>query len=297
MSTHPNSHHTVSLPPLFTSPTASIVHMPHASSFITYEDSHANTHNKPSTIAYCVPGIGDLRHSYRFLSKTLIAQGFRVIAQDMRGTGDSGTQFKTYSIEDVASDIIAVLDHAQINQPVTLLCNSLSAASAITVASEHASRVKGVITFGGFFRDMPGDKYFRPASHILFTSLWGTSVWISAFRSFFKSPPLDIEEYVAAVTRKMTSDPNHIAVIGKMIRTTKDIAWSKISSVKVPVLLVMGSLDPDFSDPKAESEVVAKALTGGKRVEILMVDGAGHYPHVEKSGEVGESVVRFMGTL
>ena len=40
-------------------------------------------------LVVCVPGMGDLRASYRFLRESLVAAGYRVVLMDLRGHGDS----------------------------------------------------------------------------------------------------------------------------------------------------------------------------------------------------------------
>lgn len=38
-----------------------------------------------------VPGLGDLRAEYRFLTAKLVEAGFRAVTMDLRGHGESGT--------------------------------------------------------------------------------------------------------------------------------------------------------------------------------------------------------------
>lgn len=52
----------------------------------------------------------------------------------------------------------------------------------------------------------------------------------------------------------------------------------------------MGSADPDFSDPKAEADLVTERLHGRQ----FMVAGAGHYPHVEMFEPVAAEIVGFI---
>jgi pimeloyl-ACP methyl ester carboxylesterase len=284
----------INLPRLF--PTGAFIELPVESSTIAFEDSNP-TASPSIPVAYCVPGIGDFRHSYRFLAPLLQTAGFRVIAQDLRGVGDSGTEFTTYSIESIASDIIAVLDACNITSPVTLFVNSLSAASAITLAADHPHRIKAIVTLGGFFRDMPKDTYFRPISHLLFNRLWGQPAWVYAFKSFFVSPPPDLPDYTAAIKAKMLSNCAHAGIIGAMIRATKEHAWGKIGTVNAPVLLIMGSQDPDFQDPVQETNFVASHLSNSRLVEIAMMDEAGHYPHVEVPEKVAQATLAFLGKV
>ena len=66
-----------------------------------------------------------------------------------------------------------------------------------------------------------------------------------------------------------------------------------MQQVKAPVLVVMGSKDPDFGDPAAEANLVATRLHG----QVIMVDGAGHYPHAEMPEKVGPAIIKFLGAV
>ena len=61
-----------------------------------------------------------------------------------------------------------------------------------------------------------------------------------------------------------------------------------------PVLVVMGSLDPDFADPAAEGAAVAGLVRDGR---VRVVEGAGHYPHAEFPRETARIVVDFLREL
>ncbi|KAJ3026856.1 UNVERIFIED_CONTAM: hypothetical protein HDU68_004948 [Siphonaria sp. JEL0065] len=270
--------------------------IPVENSTIAFEDSGPGSQLSRGKIFYCMPGLGDFRHSYRFLAPKLVAAGHRVIIQDLRGVGDSGTKFNGYSIEECSNDIGAVLNHLNINEPVILVGNSLSAASAVTFAANNPSRVEKLITLGGFFRDMPNDPYFRPLTPLLFNHFWGQPVWVSAFKGFFAKPPADLDQYCAAVKAKMLSNCDHAGIIGAMIRASKEATWARVPEIKSPVLLVMGSKDPDFKDPAAENEFVAKNIgeRAGVKVTQKLVDGVGHYPQAEAVDEVYDAIIGFI---
>ena len=52
-------------------------------------------------LVVCLPGMGELRSSYRFTVPALTAGGFRVATMDLRGHGDSDATFSAY--DDVAA--------------------------------------------------------------------------------------------------------------------------------------------------------------------------------------------------
>jgi pimeloyl-ACP methyl ester carboxylesterase len=60
--------------------------------------------------------------------------------------------------------------------------------------------------------------------------------------------------------------------------------------VRTPVLVIMGTKDPDFPDPTAEASYVAGRLGG----RIAFVEGAGHYPHAEMPEQTAPRIVEFL---
>jgi pimeloyl-ACP methyl ester carboxylesterase len=69
-------------------------------------------------------------------------------------------------------------------------------------------------------------------------------------------------------------------------------ADAALPHVTAPSLVVMGSKDPDFPDPAAEAHLTAERLTGP--AGVLLVDGAGHYPHTEQPAAVSPAVLAFL---
>ena len=57
--------------------------------------------------------------------------------------------------------------------------------------------------------------------------------------------------------------------------------------------LVMGTLDPDFADPRAEGDAIVAAMPSGLGT-VAMVNGAGHYPHAQSPDEVAALVIPFL---
>jgi pimeloyl-ACP methyl ester carboxylesterase len=63
--------------------------------------------------------------------------------------------------------------------------------------------------------------------------------------------------------------------------------------VRCPALIVEGSLDPDWADPRAEgAAIVAEMPAGLGRLETI--EGAGHYPHVQHPHEVVSLLLAFL---
>src|ERR1700688_4265190 len=87
-------------------PTPSVHWMKVHNGYIAYDDSGGD-----GPIVICVPGLGDLRQQYRFLAPKLESAGFRVVAMDVRGHGESTVGWPNYSAASVGADIVALIRH------------------------------------------------------------------------------------------------------------------------------------------------------------------------------------------
>ena len=76
---------------------------------------------------------------------------------------------------------------------------------------------------------------------------------------------------------QISSEPGRMAALQAMLRASKDDVEARLGDIRAPTLVVMGSKDPDFDDPAAEAATIAGLLHG----QVVMMEGAGHYPHAE----------------
>jgi pimeloyl-ACP methyl ester carboxylesterase len=98
-----------------------------------------------------VPGMGDLRDAYRYLTPVLREAGYRVACTDLRGHGDSDATFTSYGDVDTAGDVIALIE--ELGVPAVVVGNSMGAGSAVLVAAQRPDLVNGLVLVGPFVRD------------------------------------------------------------------------------------------------------------------------------------------------
>jgi pimeloyl-ACP methyl ester carboxylesterase len=63
--------------------------------------------------------------------------------------------------------------------------------------------------------------------------------------------------------------------------------------VKAPTLIVIGTKDPDFSDPVAEGKYGAEKT----RAKLALIEGAGHYPQTEMPEKTAPVVLDFLAQV
>ena len=87
--------------------------------------------------------------------------------------------------------------------------------------------------------------------------------------------------------------PGRMKVLQRMGTLPPVDAGEQLPNVTCPVLVVQGSADPDWADPRAEGEAIVSALPDGVG-RLTMVEGAGHYPHVQHPEQTLEAVLPFL---
>ncbi len=242
-------------------------------------------------LVLCTPGMGDLRAEYRYLAPQLVAAGYRVASMDIRGHGESGTNWPDYSVGAIGSDIIALLRSLDAG-PAVLVGTSMAAGAVVWAAAEAPERVRGVVLIGPF---VSGETSW--SNKLLYSALfarpWGPSAWIKYFSTLYPTrKPADFAAYCEALKSNL-AQAGRLEALRAMMQASKAASAQRLPKVTAPALVVMGSKDPDFKDPKAEAEQLAKTL----KARCEMVEGAGHYPHAEMPEVTAPLILSFLKTL
>lgn len=239
-----------------------------------------------------VPGMGELRSSYRFLAPALRGAGFTVAVTDLRGHGDSDTTFTSYGDPETASDITALI--TELGRPAAIVGNSLAAGAAVIVAAEHPEDVTSLALLGPFVRNPPQNPLLIAVFRAMMAPLWIAAVWKSYMPTLYAgSKPADFEDYRSTVIASLKR-PAYGQAFSKTTRQTNhDPAEAAIPRVAAPVLVLMGEKDPDFRDPAAEAAWIGDALNG----TVVMVPDAGHYPQSQQPDLTSRSIIDFLRTV
>ena len=231
-------------------------------------------------LVVCIPGMGDLRSTFRHLVPALAGQGYRVATFDLRGHGDSDAGFPAYDDVAAAADAVALVEHLGAG-PAVLVGSSMGAGAAVYAAAERPELVAGLALLGPFVRNPPMGRakltLIRAATAAMLVRPWGPAMWRLYYTSLFPTrKDAEFQQHRAEVLASLRR-PGRWAAFRATARTSHDPVAARLGEVHVPAVAVMGTKDPDFSDPAAEARFIEQSL--GART--VMVDGAGHYPQAE----------------
>jgi len=239
-----------------------------------------------------VPGMGDLRGTYRFLAPALRAAGYRVVATDLRGHGDSDTTFTSYGDVDTAGDLTALIERLG-GGPAVIVGNSMAAGAAALCAADHPDLVTGLVLVGPFVRDPQISAVQRWVLRAAMAPLWAATAWKSYLPKLYAGRrPADFEDYRDRVVASLRR-PEYATAFSLTTRTSHAQAEARLGDVTAATLVLMGEDDPDFPDPKAEADWIAQALRG----QVVMVPDAGHYPQSQQPESTTAAVLEFLTTV
>ncbi len=244
-------------------------------------------------------GMGDSRQAFRFLTPALVQAGYRVAAMDLRGHGESSVGWASYTRTAIAGDLIALVKH--LGGPAVLIGHSI-AGGAVTIAAAKAPElVTALVELGPFTRkqaiklgDMRVAAYRRGAVALMGTTILGsTKQWAKYLDLAYPGvKPADWDARLRQITA-MLQEPGRMKVLRKMGTISPVDAGEQLGNVTRPTLIVQGTLDPDWVSPRAEGEAIVAGLPAGLG-RLAMIDGAGHYPHVQYPQQTLAAVLPFL---
>jgi pimeloyl-ACP methyl ester carboxylesterase len=226
-----------------------------------------------------LPGAGDVRSEYRFLTGPLVDAGYRVVAADLPGHGDS-TVAGEYTVESTAAALVELLENLDGGPAVVVAC-SFSPAAAVWAAAERPELFAGIVSLSPHFHDDSSVKgrVLNWAIRGMLRGPWAAGVWAKLYAGWYKTnPPTDLPIETREVEGDAVSDPARRRAVRETLVADREGVAERMLAIDVPTLTIFGSLDDHFADPVAMAAETATELTGEK----LVVEGAGHYPHVEK---------------
>lgn len=244
-------------------------------------------------------GMGDSRAAYRAVGPQLVAAGYRVAAVDLRGCGESSADWPEWSRTALAGDLLAVIRH--LGGPAVLVGHSISGGAATIAAAREPALVTAVIELAPFTRkqsvrlgDMRVKRYRQGMLRLLGAGVFGS---VRHWRAYLDvaypgTRPGDWDERIERIDA-LLREPGRMKALQGMGRSAPTDAGAQLGSVRCPVLVVMGTLDPDWADPRAEGAAVVDALPSGLG-RLEMVEGAGHYPHDQFPDRVVSLVLTFL---
>ncbi len=222
-----------------------------------------------------------------------LSREFRVIAPDLRGHGESDTPTGTYTMEAIADDLNALLDHLKVDKAV-VVGFSMGGYASFAFYRKYPNKVRALVLADTRPQaDAPEAKQGREntAQTVLKDGVAGVA---AATAPRMLAPATvqgraDVVERVKAIMAS-TSVNGYVGDLRGL--AARQDSTDTLAKINVPTLVVVG--EQDVVTPVADSEMMAKAIKGAK---LVKVPNAGHLSPLEQPAEFNKALVGFLRSL
>jgi pimeloyl-ACP methyl ester carboxylesterase len=230
------------------------------------------------------------RSMWRPQAEHLAERGPRVVVPDLRGYGESKSADTKTALDDFANDLIDLADHLGL-QHFVLGGLSMGGQIVMQLVRDHPGRAEALLladTFPGL--DTPAAKQARidTAARITEEGMhhYAEELLPKMISKSTRATRPDVEAHVRKMMRNAPAAGAAAALRG---RAERPDYTSGLEDVEVPTLVIVGSED-EFT-PVADAELIHRKTKGST---LVVVEGAGHLPNLERETEFDEALSTFM---
>ena len=246
-------------------------------------------------LVVAVPGMGDLRSTYRDVAGPIVEAGHRLAIMDLRGHGDSDTTFHRHGDDVTGQDILALID--ELGGPAVVLGNSMGGSAGAWAAAERPDAIAGLVLVDPLLRNPPMGRVASAAMRLALGAAlrrpWGPAFWGSYYTSINRGHRADwLPDHVAAI-RANLREPGRLRSFRHLALTLDhSVVERRLTDVRAPMRVFVGEMDPDYRDPAAEAQWMREL---GAQVDL--VPDAGHYPHAQQPAAILPGILEFLGQV
>ncbi len=212
----------------------------------------------------------------------------RVIMPDLRGMGRSSVPTDGYSVDAYAADIVALLDHLNLDR-VVVGGMSMGGYVALAMLRRYPERIKGLILIDT--QAEADDAEMRAKRHALIEKVREEGANAVADTSKMLTEQTRVEH--PALAQHMQSIMQHTAVDGIVGALTAMIerpdSTSLLENAEIPALIIVGR--DDVLTPPDDAVAMQQAVG---RAELHVLEGAAHGANLERAEEVNHVIKRWM---
>jgi 2-hydroxy-6-oxonona-2,4-dienedioate hydrolase len=228
---------------------------------------------------------------------TYFSQHYRVLRYDLRGYGKSEPVEGDFTH---MGDLVALLDHLEIHQPLILMGCSMGGGLAMDFTLEYPDKVKALIMVDSNPSDweleVPTPPKFDEAEKAYEDGDWDplaeleTQIW---FDGVGRTP-----DQVNPEMRKLLYEMDRLALsheakgLGKRLPDTEIPAAEGLNQLKIPILVIVG--DHDIASILAAADYMVEKIPSARKVTI---EDATHLPNMDHPDKFREILLNFLDNL
>ncbi|HTS51698.1 MAG TPA: alpha/beta hydrolase [Burkholderiales bacterium] len=236
--------------------------------------------------------VSGLNGSARFWSRQVprLAERFTVIVHDHRGVDRSSRDAIVYSIEQMAGDTLALMDHLDIRS-AAMVGQSTGGAIGQHLAATQPNRISRLVLCSTWTH---ADAYFTRLFELRRDLLRSAGLEMyTRDGSLLLYPPEWLREHDREVTEaeagSLASASSPEIMISRIEALLRFDGRARAPRIRCPTL-VIAALD-DRVTPAYFSRALAQAIP---KAQLVLLEGGGHFLPIVEAERYGETVLRFL---
>lgn len=220
-----------------------------------------------------------------------LSERCRTLVPNLRGFGRTGGASDKTTLDQMADDVLQVLDSLQVTEPVTVCGLSMGGYLALLLAQKAPERVRALVLCDcRSVADTPEAAANRIAmADRILTDGPRVIVEVMLPKMFASQTNERNPAVIDSVRNVMLANSSRgIAAAQRGMAERADLTAS-LGQITVPTLVICGA--EDQISPPAEMRALAAAIPGSQYVEV---PGAGHMAPVEQPAAVNAALVEFL---
>lgn len=215
-----------------------------------------------------------------------LEQRFRVVRYDTRGHGDSPVPDGPYSINDLADDLVALLDRLGV-QRARLVGLSLGGMTVMRVASRNPERVERIALLCTGAQLPPAEAWLERAATV--RAQGSQAVATAVVERWFTPAYLEAHPDARSAHERMIASTPAEGYAACCEAIAKLDLREELSAISVPTLAIAGDDDP--AAPPAKLEEIATRIPGAR---LLTVPRAAHLANAEQPGIITAALIEHL---
>ncbi|MEW6510477.1 MAG: alpha/beta fold hydrolase [Bacteroidota bacterium] len=222
--------------------------------------------------------------------EAVAAAGYRVVAFDFRGHGNSDVGDGQYTIEGHVDDLFALLDHLRIPR-VVVVGLSMGGYVALRALEREQERFIAAVLCDTRSEADPSEGRIKRAAGMKAVKSTGSAAYADDFvKAVFAKETFAGNPGAVARIRDIISHTPPLSIAGTLLAlAARTDTTASLASIAIPALILVG--EHDVTTPPAASQAMHEKIPTS---ELHIIPGAAHMSNLENPSTFNEKLLTFL---